>query len=597
MDGNKSEESSLPSLDPTDDGSNEISHPATPPWRQVESINVAGGTLAGIPARTERLFERQRELQQMMGRMATMVQDIDEEINSLRAPSNTGNPQEMSALTSGRTGSSSLNPASGLETLHQGEYRDPALGYANPTTPTTSQTSQTGNPDALSGSSTPSKELHVAPKTESWIKELLTTLKLSQKPMPQFNGDKGTCADYWAFKRAFQYHVGAEEVPCRRKLEYLVSAYSGPAKQELCGCQELEDPKEAYKEAWGILETRHGNKRHYVRQLIRKVLGGPSVRLNDIKGLRLFMDDLSTCIRNLKVMGELRQIDTDESICIITERFKGKLRDDYTDESHRYEKKGTGNTCGIEWLLLFTKDMLEKAENTRQRTEESSGQRTASSLTSSPAKRTTGLTTAVSEFRDVKDDSCPLCQERHILDTCRHFIGMSIGDRFTLARRERLCMSCLRHGHWMTACNRKIGCGIDGCLEFHSRLLHITGNTSSKQGSDMIQAKAGRYTVAPRAVALQGAKRGLTDVVSIKEAPFTPAPKKLRQSPLKAIMPPRPSTSGTTPGANARLPTGGEATTLVTSFDSREGPFRWIRTLQTDDEGNDSSTETSDHKA
>ncbi|MPC51939.1 hypothetical protein E2C01_045797 [Portunus trituberculatus] len=83
-------------------------------------------------------------------------------------------------------------------------------------------------------------------------------------------------------------------------------AYSGPAKQELCGCQELEDPKDGCKEAWDLLETRHGNKRTYIQHLIKGVCGGPSVRINDTKDLHLFTNALNACMRNLKVMEELK---------------------------------------------------------------------------------------------------------------------------------------------------------------------------------------------------------------------------------------------------------------------------------------------------
>ncbi|MPC84710.1 hypothetical protein E2C01_079457 [Portunus trituberculatus] len=94
-----------------------------------------------------------------------------------------------------------------------------------------------------------------------------------------------------------------------------------PAKQELCGCQELEDSKEGYKEAWDLLETRHGNKRTYIQQLMKGVCGGSSVRMNDTKGL--FMDALSTCVRNLKVMGELKQIGKYEFMHLRAGIFKG----------------------------------------------------------------------------------------------------------------------------------------------------------------------------------------------------------------------------------------------------------------------------------
>ncbi|XP_042240282.1 uncharacterized protein LOC121878259, partial [Homarus americanus] len=174
------------------------------------------------------------------------------------------------------------------------------------------------------------------PRSEVWVRELLENMRFSQRPTPKFSG--GTCSEYWEFKRVFQRHVGVAQIPDTLKLETLLAAYAGPAKDALRGCLQIQDPKAGYKEALDILEKRHGNKHTYVCQLIKKALRGPTVRLSDAKGLQQFSDELGNCVRNLKVLGELRQIDTYESISTLAERFKGKMRDDYVDKAHKYKR-------------------------------------------------------------------------------------------------------------------------------------------------------------------------------------------------------------------------------------------------------------------
>ncbi|XP_042218321.1 uncharacterized protein LOC121863633 [Homarus americanus] len=133
-------------------------------------------------------------------------------------------------------------------------------------------------------------------------------MRFSQRPTPKFSG--GTYSEYWEFKRVFQRHVGMAQIPDTLKLDTLLAAYAGPAKDALRGCLQILDPKAGYKEALDILEKRHGSKHTYVCQLIKKALRGPTVRLSDAKGLQQFSDELGNCVRNLKVLGELRQIDT-----------------------------------------------------------------------------------------------------------------------------------------------------------------------------------------------------------------------------------------------------------------------------------------------
>lgn len=52
----------------------------------------------------------------------------------------------------------------------------------------------------------------------------------------------------------------------------------------------MQDPKEGFSRAMKILEWRYGNEDLYIQELVGKVLRGPSVKINDIKGLKNFSD-------------------------------------------------------------------------------------------------------------------------------------------------------------------------------------------------------------------------------------------------------------------------------------------------------------------
>lgn len=71
----------------------------------------------------------------------------------------------------------------------------------------------------------------------------------------------------------------------------------------------MENQKEGYERAWALLEKRHGNKNTYIRQLTERLLVGPSVSLQDPKGMTRLVDDMLICIDGLKAMGQLHQID------------------------------------------------------------------------------------------------------------------------------------------------------------------------------------------------------------------------------------------------------------------------------------------------
>ncbi|XP_045132270.1 uncharacterized protein LOC123516732 [Portunus trituberculatus] len=119
-----------------------------------------------------------------------------------------------------------------------------------------------------------------------------------------------TAHDQWGLM-CRQLDILEDGISDHPRLRYLVAAYSGLAKQELCSYA------------------------------------------------------LSTCMRNLKIMGELKQ--TYESMHVITEKFKGKLRYPYVDESYRHEELDDGTSCEA-------KNMLRKVEKDREQIKESSGQ-------------------------------------------------------------------------------------------------------------------------------------------------------------------------------------------------------------------------------
>lgn len=65
---------------------------------------------------------------------------------------------------------------------------------------------------------------------------------------------------------------------------------------------------------------------------------------------------------------------------------------------------------------------------------------------------------------------CPKCAEDHGIKECPTFLRQKVEDRISDAKRLRLCLNCLRRGHYIGIC--KAGnCKI--CKKRHSSLLHI----------------------------------------------------------------------------------------------------------------------------
>ena len=67
---------------------------------------------------------------------------------------------------------------------------------------------------------------------------------------------------------------------------------------------------------------------------------------------------------------------------------------------------------------------------------------------------------------------CPCCSKGHSLTRCSKFAAMDIKRRIALFMRKGLCMTCHVKGHISKDCRSNFICGVNGCFERHSKVLH-----------------------------------------------------------------------------------------------------------------------------
>ena len=76
--------------------------------------------------------------------------------------------------------------------------------------------------------------------------------------------------------------------------------------------------------------------------------------------------------------------------------------------------------------------------------------------------------------------SCKVCDGQHGPWRCDEFKKMSVSSRWETAKRLKLCYRCLNDNHMGQDCTRSRVCGLNGCTETHSRLLHRNRNTEPR---------------------------------------------------------------------------------------------------------------------
>lgn len=84
-------------------------------------------------------------------------------------------------------------------------------------------------------------------------------------------------------------------------------------------------------------------------------------------------------------------------------------------------------------------------------------------------------------FAETDDDSgcltkpgCLICKtKQHLTSNCPQMQEMGIDDRWSWARKARVCFSCLDRGHQTKDCPKRKLCGQQGCDKPHNQLLHV----------------------------------------------------------------------------------------------------------------------------
>ncbi|XP_045125140.1 uncharacterized protein LOC123512692 [Portunus trituberculatus] len=267
---NKAEASSPPS-------SEELPSPPAVEWQRETSPSVAERTSSRRQIWPE---QRSDQMKEMYDHLMSTLQGVHRELAALYAPEATGRDhatqmslkQNVSHAMASESPLTQRGDSSRFETQGQTPNQGEGDGRRNELT--------APNGSVNLGAREPTTE---ASTSGNWMKEMTTIMQFNQRPVPTFK--EGTCVEYWTFKDNFEKHVRSGNITDSRKLELLISAYSGSAKQDLHGCNRYADPTEGYQQAWLILNDRHGNQRKYIQFLVREVMYGPNLSLEDMEGV------------------------------------------------------------------------------------------------------------------------------------------------------------------------------------------------------------------------------------------------------------------------------------------------------------------------
>lgn len=323
------------------------------------------------------------------------------------------------------------------------------------------------------------------PSQHSDVGTYLSLLVSLPKPTLQvFDGD---ATEFVSFQSNFETHVGAQNISSSLKLSFLLQYCDGKAKEAIKDCVVLP-PESGYEEAWKILTEHYGKPHVIARKYLESLTNGPSISMADVNAVRALAQKMYSCELALRKINYSANLDSDDTLNKIAMRLPKPCRVKWVERSASIIKKQSRNpTFGD--LSAFVAERAEVAASPH------------SCILSEPkaaVKQKTALV-SISQRKDrveakqpalvSKKVLCSLCNGDHPLNRCPKFQAMSVEQRWSEAKRLKICYNCLDAGHFAKRCLKPPYC--KDCTTKHSKLLHRATSTKTDE-----QSKAGCATVA-----------------------------------------------------------------------------------------------------
>ena len=138
-------------------------------------------------------------------------------------------------------------------------------------------------------------QVEVGSHMDRGLKELLTSygqqfnLQLTRPEAIKPPKYRGEVSSFFEFKTAFESAIGSLPIPPSVKLHHLKSALEGPPKGVISSLKE-EDGN--YETAWGLLETRFGNRELIKNKLLNEIMNTKPAKDSSLRSTRELHDKL-----------------------------------------------------------------------------------------------------------------------------------------------------------------------------------------------------------------------------------------------------------------------------------------------------------------
>ena len=232
-----------------------------------------------------------------------------------------------------------------------------------------------------------------------------------------------------------------------------------------------------YATALKTIKEQFGQPSVIARALVNNLIKGEKIGRSDRKKLRELSIDLINCMATMKRIGYTADINANENLRKIVTRLPDHMIEKWRVIVADIREKGQIPTIShiSEFVRKrvkaeFDPDFGDLQRDSRPPKNEIPPPKKGIYATNYDASRS-GL-------------KCYVCEEGHRVMECPVIMKATVPGRLELAKKARLCFSCLNRGHSKNDCRSKKKCEkSDSCPYFHHPLLHSNPPAPSPVGN------------------------------------------------------------------------------------------------------------------
>ena len=256
----------------------------------------------------------------------------------------------------------------------------------------------------------------------------------------------GEPSKYAKFVSIFEQTVSAVNLSVNKKLLYLLQLCQGKAKQLIKHCC-LLNPQEGYKKALQLLKEKYGRPNVIKRLYCERLTQGPPIKSDNRKGL----DDLAQLLKENKVtlncLNYQADLDNFNTMSTIVKRQPFPLQSRWLKTAAEFEKRGIDAKFQI--FVKFVKDEAEIANFSFASVLNQRNRRKVGStfFANSDKPKVTPLNRNRADTKKFV-----YCKDDHKVEDCLKFANLSLSDRISFTRQNRMCDNYFEVGHISSFC-------------------------------------------------------------------------------------------------------------------------------------------------